>query len=89
MTSFFNKIGSNAELALAAKKTTFAYYTATHEQSFKSSDYTSELVAKLFEPNFSLGWTKCKAVVVNIIFPICADELCQRMDQVKLCHYYN
>ena len=46
VTSFFKDVGSAsvATLALAAKEATFAYHTATHGQSFRSSDYISKLV---------------------------------------------
>ena len=57
--------------ALAVKEATFAYHPATHGQSFKSSDCSFKLVSKLLEPKFSLGKTKCEAIVVNVIVPIC------------------
>ena len=71
VTSFFQNIGSDAGLALAAKGATFAYLTATHGKSFKSPDCTFKLVSKLFETNFSLGKTKCEAIVVDVIVPMC------------------
>ena len=85
VTSFFKDVGSAsvASLALAAKEATFAYHTATHGQSFRSSDCTSKLVSKLFEPKFSLGKTKCEAIVVKIIAPMCIDELHQELDQIN------
>ena len=67
---FLNEFDSNAGLAIAAKEVTFAYYTANHEQSFKSSGCTPKLVSKLFESKFSLGRTKRKATVVNAISPM-------------------
>ena len=57
VTSFFRNIVSDAALALAAKEATFAYHTATHEQSFRSFNCTSKLISKLFEHKFSLGKT--------------------------------
>ena len=45
-------------LALADKKATFAYHSATHEQSFESSDWTSKLISTLFEPKFLLGMSE-------------------------------
>ena len=80
---FFKIIGSDAALALAAKEATFAYHTATHWQNFRSSDCTSKLVSKLFEPKLSLGKTKCEAVVVNVIALMCTDELYQELDQIN------
>ena len=81
MIFFFNEIGSDTALALAAKEATFAYHTAVHRQSFKSSD--CKLVSQRFEPKFSLGRTKCKTVVVDVISPICTDELRQELNQVN------
>ena len=70
VTSFFKDVGSAsvATLALAAKEATFAYHTATHGQSFRSSDCTSKLVSKLFEPKFSLGKTTVQVICMQIIF---------------------
>ncbi|XP_078495454.1 uncharacterized protein LOC144750537 [Ciona intestinalis] len=83
VTSFFKTTGTNAALAIAAKEATFAYHTATHGQSFKSSDCTSKLVSKLFEPKFSLGKTKCESIVVNVIAPMSTDELRKELDLVN------
>ena len=80
MTSIFKNIGSDAALALAAKESTFAYHAATHGQS---SDCTSKLVSKLFEPKFSLGNTKCEAIVVNVIALMCTDQLYQQSDGIN------
>ena len=82
VASFFKNVGSVATLTLAAKKATFSYYT-THGQSFRSSDCASKLIAKLFEPKFSLGKTKCEAIVVNVIAPMCIDELHQELDPIN------
>ena len=83
VTSFFLNIGSDAALALAAKAATFAYHTATHGQTFRSSDCASKLVSKLFEPKFSLGKTMCEAIVVRVIAPMCTDELYQELDRIN------
>ena len=85
MTSFFKDVGSAsfATLALAAQGAAFAYHTAIHRQSFRSSDCASKLVSKLFEPKFSLGKTKCEAIVVNVISPMCIEELHQELDQIN------
>ena len=80
--SLFKNIGFDAALALAAKEATFAYHTATHGKSFRSSDCTSKLVSKLLEPKFSLGKTKCEAIV-NVITPLCTDELHQELDRIN------
>ena len=86
VTSFFKDVGSAsvATLALAAKEATFAYHTATHGQSFRSFDCTSKLVSKLFERKFSLEKTKCEAIVVKVIAPMCIEELYQELDQINL-----
>ena len=83
VTSFFKNIGSDAPLALAAKEATFAYHSATHRQNFRSFDCISKLVSKLFEPKFSLGKTKCEAIIVKVIAPMCTDELHQELDRIN------
>ena len=67
VTNFFKVAFSDESLLLAAKEATFAYHTAVHRQSFKSSDCISRLVSKLFEPKFALRRTKCEAVLTNCI----------------------
>jgi hypothetical protein len=37
---------------------TFSYHTARHELSFKTSDCTSKLIKKLYDPKFSSARTK-------------------------------
>ena len=54
VTNFFKAVSSDESLLLTAKEATFAYHTDIYEQSFKSSDCTSKLVSKLFEPKFGL-----------------------------------
>ena len=83
VTSFFKDVrsASFATLALAAKEATFAYRTAIHGQSFRSSDCASKLVSKLFEPKLSLGKTKRAAIVVKVIAPMSIEELHQELDQ--------
>ena len=67
---------------MAAKEATFAYHTATRGQSFRSFDCTPR-VSKLFEPKFSLGKTKCEAIVVKVIAPMCIEKLHQELDQIN------
>lgn len=70
ITSFCKgKTSSDSALQCAAKEATFAYHTAQHELSFKSSDCTSKLVEKLFDPEFSAARTKTEAVIVYVISP--------------------
>ena len=82
VTNLF-KAASDESLLLAAKKATFAYHTGIHGQSFKSSDCTSKLFSKLFEPKFALRRTKCEAVLTNCIAPMIAAELRQELKANK------
>jgi hypothetical protein len=54
------------DLTVADKEETFTYHTAIHGLSFKASDCTSKLI-----PKFGTATTTYKAVVVNIIAPVC------------------
>ncbi|GBO26811.1 hypothetical protein AVEN_169302-1 [Araneus ventricosus] len=76
LTSFFKTASSNDKnLDLAAKEATFAYHTANHSLSFNSNSCSSKLISKFFEPKFSLGKTKCEAIVLNAIAPLAQEEL--------------
>jgi len=83
VTNFFKAASSEESLLLAAKEATFAYHTAVHGQSFKSSDCTSKLVSKLFQPKFALRRTKCEAVLTNCIAPMIATELRQELNKAN------
>ncbi|GBM60523.1 hypothetical protein AVEN_260008-1 [Araneus ventricosus] len=83
LTSFFKTASSNDKnLDLAAKEATFAYQTANHSLSFNSNSFSSKLISKFFEPRFSLGKTKCEAIVLNAIAPLAQAEL--KEDLTKL-----
>jgi hypothetical protein len=73
---FFNtKDGNNSDLQCAAIEVTFSYHTARHELSFNTSDCTSKLVKKLYDPKFPSARTKTEAIVVNVISPFIFDVL--------------
>lgn len=76
LTTFF-KSGSSDDknLDLAAKEGTFAYHIANHCLSFNSSSCSAKLISKFFEPKFSLGKTKCEAIILNVIAPLAQEEL--------------
>ncbi|GBN49672.1 hypothetical protein AVEN_230177-1 [Araneus ventricosus] len=76
LTSFFKTASSNDKnLDLAAKEATIAYQTANHNLTFNSNSCSSKLISKFFEPKFSLGKTKCEAIVLNVIAPLDQEEL--------------
>ncbi|GBM09714.1 hypothetical protein AVEN_186417-1 [Araneus ventricosus] len=76
LASFFQTASSNDKnLDLAAKEATFAYHTANHSLNFNSNSCSSKLMSKFFEPKFSLGKTKCKAIVLNVITPLAQEDL--------------
>ena len=83
VTHFFETAHSDESLHLEAKKATFAYYTATHGQSFLSSDCTSELVSKFFEPKFANTRSKCESALLHSIAPMIAAELRQELDKAN------
>ena len=81
--NFFEVTSSDKSLILAAKEATFLYHTAIHGQSFKSSDCTSKLVSKSFEPKFALRSTKLEAVLTNCIAPMITAELRQELNKAN------
>ncbi|GBN81703.1 hypothetical protein AVEN_274755-1 [Araneus ventricosus] len=76
LTNCFKTASSNdTNLDLAAKEATFAYHTANRSLSFNSNSCSSKLISKFFEPKFSLGKTKCEAIVLNVLAPLAQEEL--------------
>ena len=65
----------DGDMLIAVKEATFAYHCAVHNISFKAADYSSELIAKLFEPKFSSARTKTEAIILIAIVPLAAEEL--------------
>ncbi|KAL4141345.1 hypothetical protein QTP88_004000 [Uroleucon formosanum] len=74
----------NKELLLAAKEATYAYHTVNHNLSFNSNICNSQLISTFFEPKFTLGKTKCEAIVLNILAPLALDEL---YDDLNKCNF--
>lgn len=65
-TFFKNENFSSENMLIAAKEGTFAYHTIKHQQSFRSLDCTSKLIANMFEPKFMAARTKTEAIVKNV-----------------------
>lgn len=74
-TFFKNTNPLDSEYEIAAKEATFAYHTSNHNISFNSNTCSSRLISKFFEPKFSLGKTKCEAIILNVIAPLALEEL--------------
>lgn len=82
--SFFKHIdATNDELQCAAKEATFAYHTAIHGLSFRTSDCTAKLIKKFFEPKYSGARTKTEAIIVNVISPYIFNELLKDLRDVN------
>lgn len=77
LTSFFKNFDPrNKELDLAAKEATLApYHNANHDLSFYSKMCHSKLISTFFEPKFTLGKTKCGAIILNVLAPPALDDL--------------
>lgn len=85
ITSFFKNVEpAENELSIAAKEATFAFHTAAHDISFKTSDCSSKLISKLFEPKFGSARTKCEAIITGVIAPMARDEL---LNDLKECNF--
>lgn len=57
----------NKDDLISAKEATFAYHSAVHNLSFKTSDCNSKLLSKFFEPKFCLARRECESVILNVI----------------------
>jgi len=64
----------NKELDLVTKEATFDYHTVNHNLSFNSNICNSKLISTFFMPMFTLGNTKCEAIVLNVLAPLAFDE---------------
>lgn len=51
---------------LQAQELTFAYHAGKHQMSGPTTDCTSRLVAKFFQPKFSGGYTKMAKLVEKV-----------------------
>lgn len=70
LSDYFRNIqASKDEMNLAAKESTLAFHTAMHNISFRSNDCTASLLKYFFESKLSLGRTKTKALIRNVIAP--------------------
>jgi len=83
--TFFKHIDAiNKELQFAAKEATFAYHTAIHRLSFRTSDCTVKLINKFFQPKYSGARTKTEAIIINVISPYIFNELLKDLKDVNL-----
>lgn len=80
ITSFYKKANSSADYEIAAKEAAFAFHTAVHDISFKTSDCTSKLISKFFEKKFGAARTKTEAIILNVIAPLSLDNLHKDLD---------
>jgi hypothetical protein len=80
---FKAKDGNNRDLQCAAIEATFSYHAARHEFSFITSDCTSILVKKLYDPKFSSARTKTESVIVNVISPFIFDNVLRRLENIN------
>jgi hypothetical protein len=74
---------NNSALECAAKEVTFSYHTPRHEPSFKTSDCTSKLVKKLYDPKFSSARTKTETIIVNVISPFIFDNVLRSLENIN------
>jgi len=66
---------------LAAEEAAFAYRIVNHNFSFNSNICNSKFISSFFEPNFTLGKTKCKAFVLNVLAPVAFDQLREDLNE--------
>jgi hypothetical protein len=74
---------NNSDLECAAKEATFSYHTTRHELSFKTSDCTSKLLKKLYDPKFSSARTKTEAIIINVISPFISDNVLHSLENIN------
>jgi hypothetical protein len=80
---FKAKDGNNSDLQCAAIEATFSYHTARHELSFNTSDCTSNLVKKLYDPKLSSARTKTEAIIVHVTSPFIFDNVLRPLENIN------
>lgn len=90
MEQFFrkNEFG-NIEQKLAATEGCWSYHTVHHNQTFRSTDCTSKIIQRIFEPKYSCARTKTEAIVCNVLSPLAMEELRNDLDQVHFLSVYS
>jgi hypothetical protein len=78
---------NNSDLECAAKEVTFSYHTARHELSFKTSDCTSKLIKKLYDPKFSSARTKTETII-NVISSFIFDNVLRSLENINYNYNY-
>ncbi|XP_074838055.1 uncharacterized protein LOC142004356 isoform X2 [Carettochelys insculpta] len=53
----------------------FAYHSVRHGHDFGSSDCTSQVIKKLYQPKFSSAHTKSEAIIRSVLAPLSTEEL--------------
>lgn len=85
---FKNTTLGNNEVELAAAEGALAFHTVNHNQSFRSTDCTSKLIQKIFDPKLSCARTKSEAIIVNVLAPHVLNELKGHLEKAKFVSIY-
>ncbi|XP_051883018.1 uncharacterized protein LOC127576542 isoform X1 [Pristis pectinata] len=62
----------------------FAYHSVRHGHGFGFGDCTSQLIKKLYQPEFSSAWTKSEAIICNVLAPLSTEEV---LGDLKQCSF--
>lgn len=83
LQNYFNNFNSSQELETSAKEGAWAYHTAKHNISLRSNDCSSALIRSTFETKFSLGRTKCAAIIESVIGPLIDKNVSSKLENMN------
>lgn len=87
-TFFKNENFGGKEAEIAAAEGTMSYHAVCHNHSFRSTDCTSRLVQKIFEPKFTCARTKTEAIVVNVLAPFVDNSTKAELEKTTFLSIY-
>jgi len=62
----------------------FAFHSIVHNHSFRSMDFTANLIKKLHEKKFSFVRNKCESIILNVLAPFAIDQI---IDELKAVNF--
>lgn len=82
--TFFSASMTEEEKHFAALEATWSYHITQENQSYRSSDCVSKLMKGPFGlTKFSLGRTKCEAIVRSVLAPLFTDMIQEELSTVR------
>lgn len=83
LTDYFKNLQHHDEnKVIAAKEAAWAYHTARHNISLRTSDCSGALIRHLFDVKFSMARNKTSAIINNVISPFIESEVDKKLNEL-------